>query len=96
VIGMLRTLAQRRKALVALSDAQRTLLGLDARALRERKWAWLLGAARLPHLPVTAGIAALGLVALAVARPRGALKLASTALAIYPIAKRLLAIVRAR
>jgi len=94
MIGMLRALAQRRKALVTLSDAQRTLLVLDARAMHDRKWAWF-GSGRLPYLPISAGIV-VGLLALAVARPRGALKLASTALAIYPIAKRLFGILRAR
>ena len=96
MIGTLRALARRREALVTLSDAQRTLLALDARAMRERTWARLRGSGRLPRLSVSAGVATLALLALVIARPRRALKLASAALAIYPIARRLFGVFRAR
>lgn len=96
MIGTLQALARRRKALVTLSDAQRTLLILDARAMRERSWAWSLGSGRLPRLSISAGVAALGLLALVIARPRRALKLASAALAVYPVVRRLFGIFRAR
>jgi len=96
MIGTLKALARRRKALVTLSDAQRTLLALDARAMRERSWAWSLGSGRLPRVSVSAGIVTLGLLVMVIARPRRVLKLASAALAIYPIARRLFGILRAR
>jgi len=96
MIGTLKALARRRRALVTLSDAQRTLLALDARAMRERSWAWSLGSGRLPRVSVSAGIVTLGLLVMVIARPRRVLKLASAALAIYPIARRLFGILRAR
>jgi hypothetical protein len=64
--------------------------------MRERSWARALGWGRLPRLSVSAGIATLGLLALVIARPRRVLKLASAALAIYPIARRLFGMLRAR
>jgi len=96
MIGTLKALARRRRALVTLSDAQRTLLALDARAMRERSWAWSLGSGRLPRVSVSAGIVTLGLLVMVITRPRRVLKLASAALAIYPIARRLFGILRAR
>jgi len=97
VIGTLRDLARRRDALVALSDAQRSLIALELHDLRHGSWSGLVGRGlRVPRLSPGIALAAVAGIALVVVRPRRVLKLASAALAVYPLIGRLLALVRAR
>lgn len=98
MIGTLRNLARRRDALVALSDAQRALIGLELHDLRHGGWSGLVGrrGVRIPGLSAGIALAAVASIALVVARPRRLLKLASAALAVYPLIGRLLALVRTR
>ncbi|MCC7546660.1 MAG: hypothetical protein IT532_02735 [Burkholderiales bacterium] len=95
MIGSLRSLARRREVLVALSDAQRALLALEVRSLRQRDWLPQLGRIA-PRLVGGGAIGSALLLALLALRPRGLVKLASAALALYPLMRRLLAILRPR
>ncbi len=96
MIGVLRNLARRREALVALSDAQRALLTLELHDLRRAGWSRLVGRRFAPRLSAALTVAAVAAGALIVARPRRALKLASAALAVYPFIRRLIAVIPAR
>lgn len=93
MIGTLRNLIRRRQALVTLSEAQRMLLTLDARTLRTGMWPFHRGGEGPARMPAGALLALLGVAALLVMRPRTR-KLASAALAIYPVVRRLLPIFR--
>lgn len=93
MITALRNLIRRRQALVTLSEAQRMLLMLDARTVRTGMWPFHRGSEGPARMPSGALLALLGVAALVVMRPR-ARKLASAALAIYPIVRRLLPIFR--
>jgi len=89
-------LARRRQALVALSDAQRALLALELRQVREAALPLRTGIRLGKALSLGGAAAALGLLGLVLVRRRGVLRLASTALAVYPLIARLLAALRGR
>ncbi len=93
MIGLLRDLAQRREALVALSEAQRTLLRLEVHSLRQQGRSLFTGSRLAPKVAIGA---AAGLLALVFARRGRAFKLASAALAVYPLIRQLFAAVRVR
>lgn len=94
MIGMLRALARRRAALVALSDAQRALLALEAQVLRGRAGTLVSGARLTPRLAL--GGLATAAFTLLLFRRSGALRLASAALAVYPLLRRVLSLLRRR
>jgi len=94
MIRILRALARRRAALVALSDAQRALLALEAQVLRGRAGTLVSGARLMPRLAL-GGLAAV-MLTLLLFRRGGALKLASAALAVYPLLRRMLSLLRRR
>ncbi|MCW5621289.1 MAG: hypothetical protein KIS79_09315 [Burkholderiales bacterium] len=95
MITALRNLIRRRQALVTLSEAQRMLLTVDARTLRTGMWPFHRGSEGPARMPLGAVLALLGVAALVVMRPRTR-KLASAALAVYPVFRRLLPLFRRR